>query len=162
MRRASTAAGALTDSVVAEQAGFLLANGLIMDSTGTSEMKLHPSQPGYGQLYVVVYHRNHIGVMSATTMSYSSDSTGFVFDFTSGANQAYGTSALVLSGGKYLLYTGNADATGSAIDADDRDAAWDARNAYGYRQEDVNLDGNVTSSDRSAVYNNTGQDEQIP
>ncbi|HCS21582.1 MAG TPA: hypothetical protein DIW47_13655 [Bacteroidetes bacterium] len=162
VRRAATAAGALTDSVVAEQAGFLMADGLIMDSTGVTEMKLHPSQAGYGQLYVVVYHRNHIGVMSATTMSYSSDSSGFVFDFTTGAGQAYGTAALVLSGSRYVMYTGNADASGSAIDADDRDAAWDARNAYGYRQEDVNMDGNVTSSDRSAVYNNTGQDEQIP
>lgn len=162
VRRASVAGDANIDSVVAEQAGFLMSNGLIMDSTGTTEMKLLPTEVGYGKFYVVVYHRNHVGVMSASVLTYNSDSAAFVFDFTSGAAQAHGTNALLLSGSKYVMYAGNADLNSTAINGDDRDEVWDERNAYGYRQADVNLDGNVTASDRSIVNDNTGEDEQIP
>jgi len=161
IRNSNAAANATSDSIVAEQAGFLLSNGRLVDSN-SNEMTILPSKVGNGQMYVVVYHRNHIGVMSAAALTFNSDSGAYVFDFTSGAAQAHGTGAQVLSGSKYVLYGGNSNATGTAINGDDRDDTWDARNGYGYLITDTNLDGIVDSGDRSIIYNNTGQDEQIP
>jgi len=161
IRNSNAAADATSDSIVSEQAAFLLSDGRVVDSN-LNVLELRPSKVGNGQMYVVVYHRNHIGVMSATALSFNSDSAAYSFDFTSGAAQAYGTDALVLSGSRYVLYGGNSNPSGTAINGDDRDDTWDDRNGYGYRVTDTNLDGVVDSGDRSIIYNNTGQDEQIP
>lgn len=162
VRKSGTAAGATSGTVVAQQVGLLTKDGQIMDSSGVNRLRVKPSSAGGGELYVVVYHRNHIGVMSSTPLSYDTDSNAFVFDFTSGSTQAYGSDAQALVSGKYVMYSGNADPSNTAINASDRSAAWTDRNKYGYNITDVDLDGIVGASDRSIIYNNTGQDEQIP
>ncbi len=161
LRRSTSANGASSDSIVDRKAGFLLSNGQIVD-TSKNTLTLTPSGSGYGRFYVVIYHRNHVGVMSSAALTYDSDSSAFVYDFTTASGQAHGTNALIQSGSVYVLYGGAVDQSTTAIDADDRDAAWDDRNAYGYRGSDANMDGNVDAADRSLIYNNAGQDEQIP
>jgi hypothetical protein len=160
VRKASSAATAVSGTVQASAAGFLLKNGSVVGLDGSSSLVLSPQNAGYGELYVVVYHRNHIAVLSANTLTFNG--AAFAFDYTSGAAQAYGVDALKLGGGKYLLYAGNASVAESVIGASDRSAAWTERMTSGYKNTDVNLDGNVDSEDRSIIYNNSGEDDQTP
>lgn len=161
LRKAPSAANAIVDSIVFRQAAFINHLGQIVDTLG-NPLFVMPDEAGYGNYFLLIYHRNHIGVMSAAKITYNADSNAFVYDFTTAANTAYGTDALVEVSGKFALFGGNADPSATVIDADDRDNAWTDRNKYGYEYSDVNLDGNVDAADRSLIYNNTGQDDQTP
>lgn len=164
VRRADSAAVADTGTIQDRAVGFLLKDGSIVATDGVSPLTFDPDTAGYGKFFVTVYHRNHVGVISASAMSFSSGDSAFTLDFTSAASQAYGTDALIVSGGKALLYAGNARPSDSVIGANDRSDAWDASKSLttGYVITDVNLDGVVDAEDRSIIYNNTGQDTQIP
>lgn len=164
IRRADSAQNADSNTRMDRLVGFLLKDGSVVSTDGVTPLTFDPDTAGYGEFHVAVFHRNHIGVISSSAISFSSGDTAFTFDFTSAATQGHGTDALIVSGGKALLYAGNARPSDSVIGANDRSDAWDASKALttGYVITDVNLDGIVDSEDRSIIYNNTGQDTQIP
>jgi hypothetical protein len=125
--------------------GFLLNNGSIVDIDGVSPLSLTSIAPG--NYYVVLRHRNHLAVMSASAIPLNGSSP--LYDFTTGQAQAFGTNPLAdLTGGIFGMYTGDANNDGQITSTD--------FNIYnpkffsavtGYDISDWNMDGQVTSSD---------------
>jgi len=86
LRDASSAAAALPSTSVEKQAAFILNNGSIVDIDGSSVLQFTSSINNYP--YVVVWHRNHIGILSAT----SPVETGgiYTYDFSTSITKAHG------------------------------------------------------------------------
>lgn len=108
---------------------------------------------GTSTKYIALKHRNSIETWSATGVNFKQDSTT-TYDFTTGANKAYGNN-LVLRNGKYTLYNGNVN-TDFVIDLTDVVAVYNASNAFtlGYTIVDLSGDNFVTLEDVLLAYNN--------
>lgn len=125
-----------------------------------------------GNYFVAVRHRNHLGTMTATTLSLNAIPA--VVDFRNAATLTYGTSARTSSGAVQLLWAGNSlmDGVNSSQlkytgTGNDRDPILVAiggtvptNTVSGYYNTDVNLDGTVkytgTANDRDPILVNVG------
>ena len=159
-RDAPDAASATEATAFAQQAAFLLNDGSVVGLDGSSlpEFTTNLSH----QLFIVIRHRNHLGIMSSSPLSPLGNI--YSWDFTSGTGQAYGTNALKnLSNGNYGMYAGdmNADKT---IDILDKSNTWNSEvGNTGYLQSDADLDGQSDNEDKNGCWLlNMGKTEFIP
>lgn len=147
-----------TTTQVARRAAFLRSNGSLVDLNGTSNVSF-PGVPA-GNYYLVIYHRNHLPIMTASTVSVSETPT--LYDISTGQGQAYGSNAMKdLGGGVFGLYTADTDGSGT-VNASDRSNTWNQRNLSGYYGTDLDLSGTVNAADRSATWNNRNLTTQVP
>jgi hypothetical protein len=145
-------------TVAGSRAALLKSDGTVVDTDG-SDFVTFPGLTS-GNYYIVVIHRTHLSVMSANTVLLTSASD--IYDFSTGASKAFGSGAQVnLGSGVYGMWSGDADATGT-VDALDRNATWNSRNAIGYLLSDVDLSGDVSALDRNATWNNRNLFTQVP
>jgi uncharacterized repeat protein (TIGR03806 family) len=164
-------------AVVTSKPGLLFADGTVQSATG-GPVKLAASP---GEYFVVIRHRNHLGVM--TNGSYGLGYEPTTIDFTDPALPLYGQSPTRIVNGVRLLWTGDVTADGKLKyigSNNDRDAillriggSIPTNVISGYYSEDVNLDGEVkyvgTQNDRDQVLLNIGgssvtviRTEQLP
>jgi len=151
--RSGTAAGTGVDTLAA----FIKQNGAIVGLDGTSPVFF--SGVKFGNYYVVVRHRNHLAVMSASAVALNGASA--LYNFTTGLSKYYGGDAKDLGSGVYGLWGGDANASGD-VSAPDRTATWNARNQVGYLPADVNLSTDVSAPDRTMTWNNRNKSSQVP
>ena len=150
--------GTAASTRVKTRAAFLKNDGSIVDLDGISQVKFVGVVAD--DYYLVVRHRNHLPIMSASAQSFSYTSS--LFDFTSDINNAYGLNSMApLQGGLFGLWGGDADASG-LIDGNDRTITWGNRNISGYQNSDCVLSGTVDANDRSLVWNNRNQITNVP
>lgn len=148
-------------SVVASRAAWLQSNGSVLDIDGVTPLTFDVPHDNY---YVVVHHRNHLSIMSATALPLNEASP--LYDFTTAQSQAYGANPMKeLEPGVFGMYAGDADADGS-IGAADRDSAWRVQNGteweYG-KSGDFNLDGGIDASDLNLYWRpNLGKTTRVP
>ncbi len=137
----------------ASRSAFLRSDGQLMDETGGISVAVTGVYKSKSY-YIVLRHRNHIAVMSAGPMPFTSGSV--IYDFTSGIDQYHGSAgAKVLAGGLYGLWAGDADQDGSVGSADFAEWQSAARaGASGYQAADLRLDGRVTTADYVHWYEN--------
>ncbi|MEZ5083861.1 MAG: hypothetical protein R2750_10490 [Bacteroidales bacterium] len=135
-------------------AAFLTKTGQIVDLDGVSPLTFTYS-PAFS-LYAVVWHRNHLGVISANPLV--EDNGTFVYDFSSSADQAYGgTDAqkmLSASPEKWGMVSGDANGD-SYIDIDNSDKilVWNILvGENGYLEADFDLDGEVDNQDKNEYW----------
>jgi hypothetical protein len=152
------ASTATSDKFLDHQAAVVLSDGQIMRPDGVSPLLY----TGYisDDLYLLVYHRNHLSVMSASPLLYVAGD--YEYDFTTALSQAYQNGQTGI-GGLYGLIGGDSDGNG-VIDADDKDMNWagEAGNA-GYHSADLNLDGQVNNLDKDDLWvPNQGKASQVP
>lgn len=139
---------------IAKSAGILLNNGSIVD--GYTNGPVEFSNLADGNYYLVIKHRNHMGVMSATPVTLPNTD---VYDFSTSLSQAYGTGAQMatIGSGKFALRGGNV-----IPDNTIRSTGLPAVNDYTkilallgsttnvlsnvYNQADVNLNGSVRAT----------------
>ena len=69
------------------RAAFIKSDGTIVDTDGTSPVQFTGLSDG--DYYVVIRHRNHLAIMSASAIPLSSSSA--LYDFTTSQSQAYTT-----------------------------------------------------------------------
>lgn len=166
LREAGSAAGAINSTKVGSAAGFLLDNGFIKSTDGVSDLSISLTGNTGSDFYVVIYHRNHLPIMSASPVSPSDDL--YSIDFTSSSAVTYqGAAALIsLSGSKFGMPAGDTNGDG-LINATDL-AAWRTHNgaAFGYGSSavaDFNLDGVINAIDRNDFQQkNTSKTRQVP
>lgn len=153
--RTGTAAG----TKIATRAAFLKSDGTIVDVDGTSPVIF--AGLGDGNYYIVVRHRNHLAIMSASAITLSSSSA--LYDFSSAQLQAYGTNPMVaLSGGGYGMWMSDTDASG-VVDVTDRANTWNLRNTAGvYNGYDTDLSSVIDVTDRANTWNNRNRQTQVP
>jgi len=160
LRDTTDASLATGETVIAQQAAFLLNNGSIVGTDGSSVLQFDNSITN--QLFVVVWHRNHLGIMSANALT----ETGgvYTYDFTTGNNQAYGTDAQVdLGSGMYGMIGGDANADGF-VNNDDKTEVWNSETGEtGYLGSDVDMDGQANNLDKNDTWiNNISSHSQVP
>jgi hypothetical protein len=164
LREATSAATALASTRVGSAAGFLMSDGSIKATDGTSNLTVSLSGNTGSDFFVVVYHRNHLPIMSAATQSASST---IAIDFTSASAMAYqGASAVSSrSGGRCGMIAGDADGEGE-VDGTDR-TTWRGQNggtfSYNTTNGDFNLDGEINAVDRNEFHQkNVSKTSQVP
>ena len=142
------------------KAYFLKSDGKIVDVDGSSLPNIgNPTITN--NLYVIVRHRNHIAIMSATGVPVSSGN--YTYDFTSLVSQAYGGSAgyKQIVPGVCGMVSGDADSDGSISVLDFSKWATDFGKTVTYLNSDIDGDGEVSVLDFSKWATNFGI-ENIP
>lgn len=150
-------------SEIAGRACFLTSSGAIIDTSGSTAVAF--DSVAYGNYYIVIYHRNHLAIMSDTTRAL--DDASPLYDFSTSQSQAYGTAPMLQlnAGSIFGMYPGdgNADQT---IDDTDRDAVWRLLNGttWSYsKPADYNLDGSIDVRDFNLYWRlGNGRTSQVP
>ncbi len=155
------ASTATTDKTIMKRAGFILDNGKIVDLDGFSNIKL--ASQITKNLYVVVWHRNHIPIMSASPLNLIDDT--YTYDFSTGAEKIYGgiQGCKQLAEGIFgmIASDGNADREVTILDKSD---VWAPQAGNkGYYSGDYNLDAEVDNKDKNnLLFYNIGSISQTP
>jgi len=147
------------NTLVERKAGFLTNLGQIVGLDGLLPLYFSRSKGNY---YVVIYHRNHIPIM--TSNSTSLDYVSVQYDFTTAQSKAYGTNAMVsLGGGIWGMIAADANGNGQVQNNDSEDY-WEQQNGQsGYKEGDFNLNGQVQNNDHEAFWvPNNGKGTQVP
>ncbi|MCE7993653.1 MAG: hypothetical protein HEP71_16835 [Roseivirga sp.] len=166
LREAGSAAAALNSTRVGSAAGLLMNNGSIKATDGTSDLTVSLSGNTGSDFFIVIYHRNHLPIMSASAISESSGT--YSIDFTGSSANTYQTTTALssLSGGKFGMPAGDLDQDGD-IDATDL-ITWRTNNGISFSYDsngaaDFNLDGVINAVDRNDFHQkNTGKTRQVP
>ncbi len=157
-----SAAGA--SSVIGRRAALLRNNGRIVDLDGVSTVAVPlTGVPDNNGFYVVVYHRNHLPVMSSQRINTDQSCTAS-HNFTTGQEQAYSIFAVPMkevATGVYGMIAGDVQHDG-VVNAPDRVAVRNATGTTGYVDTDLSLDSIVGAADRIAAQNNRFQLSQVP
>jgi hypothetical protein len=158
VRDAPNAALATNETMVIQQAAFLNQNGKVVSMDGSSALQLDITIAD--SMFVVIWHRNHLKVLS----SYGLVRTNGVYslNFSIGAGQAYGGGQKNIGTGVWGMYSGNGLAD-DQIDDLDKTAVWGPESGKsGYLQGDYNMDGQVDNLDKNGYWlmnNGTTTDE---
>ena len=114
---------------------------------------------GTSPVYIVIEHRNHMGVMSLVPVSIVNGVLSYDFQ----ASDSYTTTGFgqkQLAANTWVMFTGDADQTDlPSYDIQGQDKIlWDAENGsfYRYIPADFNLDGDINGADRALFNVNNG------
>lgn len=148
-------------NVILAQSALLQRNGDVVDTDGVSYISPNVTNDDY---YVVVNHKNHLGIMTNTPVTITNASSPSVVDFTDVNTVTFGTEAQTqLTSGAMAMWAGDANGDGWVNFSGDVNrvstdiilfptntsfsTSYDAAN--GYLQSDVFLDGNVSFSNEN-------------
>ena len=148
-------------TIVSRRAGLLLSDGSVVDIDGTSPVKFKGISDG--NYYVVVKHRNHLAIMTASAIPLSSSSST-LFDFTTSQSQTYttGTDPMVaLSGGGFGMIAGDGN-NSAIITAADVTPIITNLNLSVYSSADVNMSAIVTAADVTKIISNLNKATNVP
>lgn len=151
--------------VIATRCALVQRDGDVVDVDGTSPVAFTAAAGNY---HVAVLHRNHFGMMTATTRALSGTTTAV--DFTVAGTATYGTEARKTVGSAQVMWAGNCNGDNLLRyvgDPNDRDpilvrigGSVPTNTAPGYFREDVNMDGVVRyvgdPNDRDPILVNIG------
>ena len=160
LRDATSAAGATPATAVARQAGLLFKDGSIVSTDGLSPLSF--SITISNSMFAVVYHHNHLAIMSANPVNLSGDI--YSYDFTTSIDKAYGTNSqkqltVNISG----MISGDADANGIVENADHISTWYTDAGKAGYYPADLNLDQQVDNRDKDNYWMpNIGKGSNVP
>ncbi|NVK27481.1 MAG: hypothetical protein HWE14_05520 [Flavobacteriia bacterium] len=159
LRATSVANQAFDSTIVARKACFLLESGRIVGIDGVSlpRFKLNTARP----VIAIVYHRNHLPAMSSDTLQLNG-SLVYELDFSTNFDAWYDSNAAQVSGDGKFMSGSRAVDQGYLPETDDYQKAWNNRNGNGYSEYDVDLDGEVTASDRARIFNSQANTVNIP
>jgi hypothetical protein len=132
------------------KAGFLKKDGSIVDLDGVSLLQFNQSVTN--GLFAVIWHRNHLGIISAQALSQSGDT--YNYDFSLGITQAYGSDLgyKELPNGVGVMVAGDANGDGT-VSMTDKDNLWTPHaGKTGYMKGDFNMDGQVDNTDKNSFW----------
>jgi hypothetical protein len=151
LRDATDAATADDASIVGHEAAFILRDGSVRNIDGISNLQFD-NLSVQQSLFVVVYHRNHLGIMSANPLNITD--WVYSYDFTDSEVKTYGNPSGIkeLKSGIWGMAGGDFDGNGS-IDLDDKTNGWNMQaGSDGYIKADFNLNGLVNNVDKNDIW----------
>ncbi|MCD4735679.1 MAG: hypothetical protein K8R53_06515, partial [Bacteroidales bacterium] len=149
------------DSIIAQKAVFLLRNGQLADMDGSSLPEINVIVSG--DLYAVIWHRNHLGVMSAFPMTLNAGT--YSYDFTDDESKAFGAGLghKQVEPGVWAMIGGDGNADGQIGNPDKIDVWQVEAGLTGYLSGDFDLNGQVDNADKIDLWvTNTGFSTQVP
>ncbi|MBN1338975.1 MAG: PKD domain-containing protein [Bacteroidales bacterium] len=150
---------ATPQKIMKRQAAFLMKNGFICDLDGVSNILFNLDT--LLNVYVTVYHRNHLPVMSAYPITKIHNTC----DFTVSSSKAYGgcLAQKELAPGIWGLISGNANGDGAVNNQDKVDFWMSQAGNSGYWAGDMDMNGNVDNADKVDCWMpNVGAGCQVP
>jgi len=160
LRDAVDAPSATEVTAIHQQAAFLKNDGSVVGLDGLASMRFFESINQ--QLFVVIWHRNHLGIMSENALMPSPEGY-YIYDFTTAASQAYNDGQNFLGNNTYGMIGGDASSDGVISDLDAVQIWIPQTGTAGYLNADINLNGQVNNPDKNDWwYNNLNQVSQIP
>lgn len=146
-------------TVLATRSALVQRDGDIVDVDGTSAVAFSIAAGSY---HVVVRHRNHLGIMSASAVAMGT--TAGSIDFRSTTTATYGSDAQRTVGSTRTMWTGDCGGNGTVMytgTGNDRDpiltrvgGTVPTNSVSGYWHEDINMDGSV-------MYTGSGNDRDL-
>jgi hypothetical protein len=152
--------GTGSETKVASRAAFLKSDGTIVGTDGSTPVSF--TGVSAGNYYVVIRHRNHLAVMTASAIPLSSSSA--LYDFTTSQSQAYtsGTDPMVaLSGGGFGMIAGDGN-NSTIITASDVTPIINNLNNSIYTGADINMSAIVTAADVTKIISNLNRSSNVP
>lgn len=161
LRDAASTISATPGTSIGKQAAFILTDGSIVALDGSSNLQFSVSV--YQNLYVVIWHRNHLGIMSNNALVQSGGV--YSYDFSSGLSQVYGESNghKDIAPGVWGMFSGDGTADG-IVNANDKSILWENETGTnGYIPSDYNLDGESNNIDKDEFWlPNISKECQVP
>jgi len=161
-RDATSPANTTSSTVKENQVAFLLKDGKIVGLDGESLISF--SKPIDNNLYLVVFHRNHLGIMSSSPIDTSGEYE-FTYNFSTDSIQVYGGSNgyKKINSGVWGMISGDSDGMGE-INNNDLTDIWNVQvGNSGYLSGDNNLNGQVENNDKNDnIVINENRVSQIP
>ncbi|MCB2219166.1 MAG: PKD domain-containing protein [Bacteroidetes bacterium] len=161
LRDASSPASATSAAAIGTQAAFVLNNGAVVGLDGFSPLTFNASFTQ--NLYAVIFHRNHLGIISNTGLTLSGGT--YSWDFTSASGQSYGGVNAVkeLEPGVWGMIAADGNANGLVQNTDET-AVWkNDLGASGYDGGDFDLNGLTQNTDETNLWKpNLGGGGQVP
>lgn len=160
LRDATSAPTATAVKAIARKAAFLMSDGSIRLLDGISYPQFDNLTIQFS-LFAVIYHRNHLAIMSANPLT---EAAGVcTYDFTTGTGQAYNGGQKEITPLVWGMFAGDADASG-LIDENDKSPLWNQlAGETGYLPTDLNCDTQADNRDKDDYWlPNVGQESQFP
>jgi hypothetical protein len=161
LRDAPDAASATPATMIAQQAAFLKNDGSIVGLDGISNLQF--DNLINDQLFVVLQHRNHLGIMSADPVPGIDGQ--YIYNFSTSNLHVYGGSDgyVEIVPGVWGMVSGDADANG-VIELNDKSVNWSLQaGEQGYQATDLNMDGQTDNPDKNESWlSNIGKESQVP
>ncbi len=161
LRDATFVGQATGSSIIDRQAGFLRNDGQVINIDENPVLSFTSSISD--GLFVVVYQRNHIAIISGSALSTSGGI--YTYDFSSGINQAHGGTDghIQLTSGIWGMFSGDGNADG-IVNSSDISPLWkDQSGNKGYLKSDFNLDGESNNIDKDEYWvPNEDKNSQVP
>lgn len=145
--------------ILASQSALLQADGDVVDVDGISALEFNLSSDSY---YVAVNHRNHLGIMSDSTISLNTDSSTTV-NLSNSASSIFGGSNSVvdMGNGIFAMVSGDIDEN-RQIQNTDKNAIISKLGTSGYDKSDLDMNGQVQNADINNILNtNIGKGAQF-
>jgi hypothetical protein len=138
------------------RAALLKNDGTLLDVDGSTGVTFTVAVPG--SYYIAIKHRNHLGIISASTVGLPN---AVAYDFTTAQTQANGTNPMAaLSDGPFGMYAGDSNQDAFITGGDISVVIFDFTNT-GYNLSDINMDGLVSGGDITFMVNNFNQTSQL-
>lgn len=157
---AGDATTAISSTIIAQKALLLLDDGSVVDTNGIGLPEFDVSITE--NLFVVIWHRNHLGIMSANPLIASGGI--YAYDFSTGDDKVYGGALAYkeIGTGIWGMVGADADANGQ-IDIDDKYSWMTQAGLSGYLSGDFNLDTQSDNKDKNEIWiNNSEINGQVP
>lgn len=161
LRDAPSAADASGATAVKRMAALLKHNGSVVATDGYALPDIFLTI--MDDLYLIIQHRNHLGVMSDKPLWKTNDT--FNYDFTTGLLKAYGYGLgyKKLTDGPAVMVAGDANTDGIILESDKTNVWAPQAGLDGYLYSDFNLDGQVNNSDKNELWlQNVSKQSQVP
>jgi len=161
LRDAPEPALATESSIRTKHAGFVLKNGTVTDTSGSNNLKFDIYYSD--SLYVVLKHRNHVGVMSATAITGAGSI--YSYDFTTDSLKSFGgaTGHKQIFPGIWGMFAGDGDAN-YEVEEEDKINIWEPESGNsGYLPGDYNLNSQTDNPDKNDYWRpNLGSGSMVP
>lgn len=146
-------------SILASQSALLQRDGDVVAIDGTSNVSIDVAA---GDYYVAVKHRNHLGILTASTVALSRSVTSL--DLSTDMNAVTGGALALrdMGNGIYAMYAGDVNTDGSILNTDVANALSVSGSINAYAGADADMDGNILNTDIALIIQpNAGRIQQF-
>lgn len=162
LRDTTEAQYATGSTIIAQRAAFILNDGSVVGLNGIDPISDVPATIT-NNLFVVIWHRNHIGVLSAYPLTITAGV--YNYDFTTGIGQAFGglLGHKEIGAGVWGMTGGDGNADNQVGNTDKNDVWRLQAGISGYLSGDFSLDGQCNNADKIDIWApNSGMGGQVP